>query len=145
MCSFYLSVIRSTNLIDLIPACAGMTRVWSYLLLVSPFAKASGDKSPPPVALRATPPARIPPTQTMFARGPGAVGIHTTDAMNYCDSFYSLAVGIKPPRHAYHPRKLHFRGARYRATPPLDEELVTFPLRAEFPSVGGVAACRRGG
>ena len=31
--------------------------------------------------------------------------------------------------------KLHFRGARYRATPLLDEELVVFSLRAEFPSV----------
>ena len=26
----------------------------------------------------------------------------------------------KPPRHAYHPRKLHFRGARYCGTPPLE-------------------------
>ena len=50
----------------------------------------------------------------------------------------------KPPRHAYLPRKLHFRGARYRATPPLDEELVTFPSRAEFPSIGGVGEARGG-
>ena len=27
----------------------------------------------------------------------GAVGIHTSDATNYCDSFHSWAVGIKPP------------------------------------------------
>ena len=54
-----------------------MPRFCCLLLVtrVSPFARASGDKSPPPVALRATPPARIPPTQTLFARGPGAVGI----------------------------------------------------------------------
>ena len=58
-----------------------------------PFARASGDNSPPPVARGATPPA---PTKG--------------------------AVGIRPPR-PNHPRKLHFRGARYRATPPLDEEL----------------------
>ena len=60
--------------------------VTGYSLLVtrvSPFAEASGDKSPPPVARGATPPARNPPTQTGFARGPGAVGIHTTDATNY--------------------------------------------------------------
>jgi hypothetical protein len=32
------------------------------------------------------------------------------------------ASGDRPPRRN-HPRKLHFRGARYRGTPPLDEEL----------------------
>ena len=105
-----------------------------------------------------TPPARVSPTRCV-AWGPGAVGIHTTDATNYCDSFHSWAVGIKPPfaeasgdepPRPNHPRKLHFRGARYRGTPPLDEELVTFPLRAEFPSIGGVgdtgprAMCRVG-
>ena len=63
---------------------------FSYLLLV------------PPVALRATLPAHVPPTRHV-ARGPGAVG-------------------IRPPR-PNHPRKLHFRGARYWGTPPLDEEL----------------------
>ena len=51
----------------------------------------------PPSSHAMTPPARIPPTQTGFARGPGAVGI----------------------------------GA--------------FLSRAKFPSIGGVAACRRGG
>ena len=51
---------------------------------------------------------------------------------------FAEASGDEPPR-PNHPRKLHFRGARYRGTPPLDEELVTFPLRAEFPSIGGVA------
>ena len=59
--------------------------------------------SPPPVALCATPPAQVPPTQTLFARGPGAVGIRTTDATNYCDSFHSWAggaldhPGLRPP------------------------------------------------
>ncbi len=73
-----------------------------------------------------TPPARVSPTRCV-AWGPGAVGIHTTDATNYCDSFHSWAVGIKPPfaeasgdepPRPNHPRKLHFRGARYRGTPP---------------------------
>ena len=108
-----------------------------------PFVKASGDNSPPPVALCATPPARVPPTRHV-ARGPGAVGIRTTDATNYCNPFHSWAVGIRPPR-PNHPRKLHFRGARYRATPPLDEELCSATGRAKFPSIGGVVACRRGG
>ncbi len=49
----------------------------------------------------------------------------------------------------FHPlpkfRITNHPGTLTRATPPLDEELVTFPLRAEFPSIGGVAACRRGG
>ena len=44
---------------------------------------------PPPVALCATPPAQVPPTKIAFSRGPGAVGIYTTDATNYCDSFHS--------------------------------------------------------
>ena len=35
---------------------------------------------------------------------------------------FAKASGDEPPR-PNHPRKLHFRGARYRATPPLDEEL----------------------
>ena len=30
---------------------------------------------PPPVVQSTTPPAQVPPTQTLFARGPGAVGI----------------------------------------------------------------------
>ena len=38
---------------------------------------------------------------------------------------FAEASGDEPPRPA--------------GTPPLDEELVTFPLRAEFPSIGGVA------
>ena len=37
------------------------------------------------------------------------------------------ASGGKPPR-PNHPRKLHFRGARYRATPPLDEDLCYVPV-----------------
>ena len=69
-------------------------------------------------ALRDTPRPRIHPRK-LCLRGArcGAVGIHTTGATNYYDSFHSWAVGIKPPR-PNHPRKLHFRGARYRATPP---------------------------
>ena len=47
---FYSPAIRDINLIDLIPACAGMTKVWSYWLLVTrdkpPFAEVSGDKPP---------------------------------------------------------------------------------------------------
>ena len=39
-----------------------------------------------------TPPARVPPTRHV-AWGPGAVGIHTTDATNYCDSFSLLGGG----------------------------------------------------
>ena len=62
--------------------------------------------SPPPVARSATPPARNPPTQTLFARGPGAGGIGTTDAINYCDSFHSWAVALDHP------------GTLARATPP---------------------------
>ena len=79
--------------------------------------------APPPVARGATPPARIPPTQTMFARGPEAVGIRATDATNYYDFFHYWAVGIGPPR-------------RY-AAPLRRGELVTFPSRSKFPSIGG--------
>ena len=42
-----------------------------------------GWQAPPPVARSATPPARIPPTQTMFARGPGAVGIGAFSSRGY--------------------------------------------------------------
>ena len=98
----------------------------------SSFAKASGDKSPPPVARGATPPARNPPTQTGFARGPGAVGIGAFVLCSICPTMW--AFGTDHPGTTTH-EKLHFRGARYRATPPLDEELVVFSLRAEFPSV----------
>ena len=80
--------------------------------------------APPPVARGATPPARIPPTQTMFARGPGAVGIRATDATNYYDFFYSWAVGIKPPRHAgaCHPSAEGnlLRSRRGLSSPPLE-------------------------
>ena len=110
--------------------------VTSYSQLVtrdrSPFAEASGDKSPPPVARGATPPAQVPPTQTGFARGPGAVGIGAFVLCSICPTMW--AFGTDHPGTTTH-EKLHFRGARYRATPPLDEELVVFSLRAEFPSV----------
>ena len=66
-------------------------------------------------ALRDTPPRpQNPPTQTLFARGPGAVGIHTTGATNYYDSFRSWAGALDHP------------GTLMRATPPLDEELGMF-------------------
>ena len=43
-----------------VPLCGGVAR----------FARRGGHCTPPPVVLRTTPPAREPPTQTMFARGP---------------------------------------------------------------------------
>ena len=83
----------------------------SYWLLVTRYScftlrQGFGWQAPPPVARSATPPARIPPTQTMFARGLGAVGIGATDAINYCDSFHSWAVALDHP------------GTLARATPP---------------------------
>ena len=74
----------------------------SYWLLVTRYSyftlrQGFGWQAPPPVARSATPPARNPPTQTMFARGLGAVGIHTTDAMNYYNSFHSWAVELNHP------------------------------------------------
>ena len=69
-----------------------VTRDSLLVTRVSPFAKASGDKSS-----------------------------------------FAEATGDKP-----HP-------ADCVGTPPLDEELCSATVRAKFPSIGGVAACRRGG
>ena len=118
--------------------------------------------SPPPVARSATPPARNPPTQTVFAWGPGAVGIHTTNAMNYCDSFHSWAggghwrvpvTGICCPRYGRwitdHPGPTTHENCIFVgpgiAVPLRRGELYSATIRAKFPSVGGAAACRRGG
>ena len=58
-----------------------VTRNSLLVTRISPFAKATGDKTHPPSRE-----ARHPP--------PEAVGIHMTDATNCYDSFHSLAVGI---------------------------------------------------
>ena len=105
------------------------------LRVTSPHPPSRGARHPPPgihprkQGLRG---ARNPPTQTGFARGPGAVGIGAFVLCSICPTMW--AFGTDHPGTTTH-EKLHFRGARYRATPPLDEELVVFSLRAEFPSV----------
>ena len=69
--------------------------------------------SPPPDGLATATPPPEPPTQTLFAWGPGGGG-HSGE----------------PPRHN-HPRKLHFRGARYRATPSAEGNFGCDGIRGE--------------
>ena len=107
----------------------------------------------PPTVLRPPPPARIPPTQTVFARGPGAVGIHTTDATNYLIlSILGRWVLNHPSprlRVMNHPGPTTHENCIFAGpgiVPPLRRgELYSATVRAKFPSIGGVAACRRGG
>ena len=47
---------------------------------------------------------------------------------------FAGASGDRPPRHN-HPRKLHFRGARYRATPPQRGTLFRDGMKISPPSV----------
>ena len=73
--------------------------------MISPHPPSRGARHPPPPQ--------------------GAVGIHTTGATNYYDSFHSWAVGIRPPRHFVPPLR---RGELYSATG-----------WSKFPSIGGVS------
>ena len=67
-----------------VPLCGGVGKYWAPRDLSRGWLARGGYCTPPPVMLRMTPPALEPPTQTMFARDPVAVGIiYTLNSILY--------------------------------------------------------------
>ena len=115
--------------------------VTGYSLLVtrarpSPRLRVAGH--PPSCKARHPPPGIHPRDTSRGARGRWALA-----RSRHGDMLPTIwAVGNRPPR-PNHPRKLHFRGARYRA-PLRRGELYSATVRPKFPSVGGVGEARGG-